>query len=88
MQAAFNHGSVHRAGFLNEHEIFAASHDEKLALYDITTTSTDEEGQTSTTGAAMVDFGDVREVLGCRYLAGVGVKRDGRGAVVGVGGQE
>lgn len=80
MQATFNHGSIHVAGFLNSHEIFAASHDEKFALYD-TAEHTD-------TGAPTLDLGDVREALGCQYLADVVLKGDGNGAVVGVGAQE
>ncbi|KAL2129143.1 hypothetical protein VTI74DRAFT_8178 [Chaetomium olivicolor] len=76
----FNHGSIHRAGFLNSTEVFAASHDEKFALYDI--------AEQAHTGAATLDFGDVRELLGCQYLADVVPKMGGMGAVVGVGAQE
>ncbi|KAL2023259.1 hypothetical protein VTK56DRAFT_3382 [Thermocarpiscus australiensis] len=76
----FNHGSVHRAGFLNATEVFAASHDEKLALYDT--------AERAATGAATLDFGDVRPLLGCQYLAKVVPKLDGAGAVVGVGSQD
>lgn len=81
MLATFNHGSVHRAGFLTATEIFAASHDEKFALYD----TADE---TPLTGAATLDLGDVRPLLGCQYLADVVGKEGGLGAVVGVGAQE
>ncbi|KAK3309947.1 WD40-repeat-containing domain protein [Chaetomium strumarium] len=77
VQQTFNHGSVHRAGFLNETEVFAASHDEKFALYDM--------AEQTHTGAATVDFGDVRTLLGCQYLAAVAPKLGGMGAVVGVG---
>jgi hypothetical protein len=80
VQQTFNHGSVHRAGFLNETEVFAASHDEKFALYDM--------AEQTHTGAATVDFGDVRTLLGCQYLAAVAPKQGGMGAVVGVGAQE
>lgn len=76
----FNHGSVHRAGFLNATEVYAASHDEKFALYDI--------AEHAAKGSATLDLGDVREVLGCQYLAGVTPKVNGTGAVVGVGSQE
>ncbi|KAK4241574.1 WD40-repeat-containing domain protein [Achaetomium macrosporum] len=79
VQQTFNHGSVHRAGFLNETEVFAASHDEKFALYDM--------AEQTRTGAATVDFGDVRTLLGCQYLAAVAPKLGGMGAVVGVGAQ-
>ncbi|KAK4132397.1 WD40 repeat-like protein [Trichocladium antarcticum] len=79
--AAFNHGSVHRAGFLNSRgEVYAASHDEKLAVYDMA-----DETQT---GAATADFGDVRARLGCQYLAGVVANHREGGAVVGVGAQD
>jgi hypothetical protein len=71
---------VHRAGFLNATEVFAASHDEKFALYDM--------AEHTDTGAATLDFGDVRAVLGCQYLADVVPKQGGAGAVVGVGAQE
>ncbi|KAH6650600.1 WD40-repeat-containing domain protein [Chaetomium tenue] len=80
--ATFNHGSVHRAGFLTgTTEVFAASHDEKFALYD----TADE---TPLTGAATLDLGDVRPLLGCQYLADVVGKEGGMGAVVGVGAQD
>ncbi|KAK0753866.1 WD40-repeat-containing domain protein [Schizothecium vesticola] len=80
---AFNHGSIHRAGFLpasatpQSHPIYALSHDEKLALYD------GADGAAST----IWEIGDVRSVLSCRYAAGVVPKAEG-GAVVGVGTQE
>ncbi|KAK4149123.1 putative wd domain-protein, partial [Chaetomidium leptoderma] len=82
--ATVNHGSVHRAGFLNATEIFAASHDEKFALYD---TADDQADR----GAPTLDLGDVRASLGCQYLAGVVPKKEGgagAGAVVGVGAQD
>lgn len=84
MQATINHGSVHRAGFLNAAEVFAASHDEKFALYDVLV----DEQAAATRGAATLDLGDVRAALGCQYLASVVPKTDGAGAVVGVGAQE
>ncbi|KAK0735004.1 WD40-repeat-containing domain protein [Lasiosphaeria miniovina] len=76
----FNHGSVHRAGFLNDTELYAVSHDEKFALYDMA------EGVAN--GSATVDFGDVRQVVGCQYVAGVFPKLNGAGAVIGVGSQD
>ncbi|KAK0633033.1 WD40-repeat-containing domain protein [Immersiella caudata] len=72
-----NHGSVHRAGFLNETEVFGLSHDEKFALYDVA------EGVDS--GSATLDLGDVREVLGCQYAANVFAKVNGAGVVIGAG---
>jgi WD40 repeat protein len=75
-----NHGSVHRAGFLNETEVFGLSHDEKFALYDVA------EGVDS--GSATLDLGDVRGVLGCQYAANVFAKVNGAGAVIGAGSHE
>lgn len=82
VRATFNHGSVHRAGFLpGTTEVYASSHDEKFALYD----TADE---TPLKGAATLDLGDIRTLLGCQYLADVVPKPAGMGAVVGVGAQE
>jgi hypothetical protein len=39
-------------------------------------------------GAAVLDFGDIRQVIGCQYLASIFPKLDGAGAVLGVGSQE
>ena len=76
----FNHGSVHHAGFLNNTEVYALSHDEKFALYDM---AAEQEK-----GSATIDFGDIREVLKCQYIANVTPKLNGSGAVVGAGAQE
>ncbi|KAI1077649.1 WD40-repeat-containing domain protein [Whalleya microplaca] len=74
----FNHdASIHHAAFINETEVFALSHDEKLALYDMA------EGHEN--GAATMDFGDMRNVLGCQYIANISVKANGAGAVIGAG---
>ncbi|KAI5862980.1 WD40 repeat-like protein [Durotheca rogersii] len=74
----FNHdASIHHAAFLNDTEVFAVSHDEKLALYDMA------EGAEK--GAATTDFGDMRKVLGCQYIANIFVKSNGAGAVIGAG---
>ncbi|KAK0656601.1 WD40-repeat-containing domain protein [Cercophora newfieldiana] len=75
-----NHGSIHRASFLNDTEVFALSHDEKFALYDVA------EGVDS--GSATLDLGDVRQVLGCQYAANVFAKMNGAGAVIGAGAQD
>jgi WD repeat-containing protein 89 len=77
---AFNHGSVHVAGFLNSTEIYAASHDEKVALYDV--------AQEQENGAAIIDFGDIRQILACQYVVDMLPKVDGKSAVIGVGMQE
>ncbi|KAI1137251.1 WD40 repeat-like protein [Hypoxylon sp. FL0543] len=74
----FNHeASIHHAAFLNDTEVFALSHDEKLALYDMA------EGRE--TGAATTDFGDMRELLGCQYIANVIPKVNNAGAMIGAG---
>lgn len=75
---AFNHNaSIHRAGFLNDVEVFALSHDEKLAIY-----STDPN---LASGDAIQDFGDMRTILECQYVANVFPKLNGAGAVIGAG---
>ncbi|KAI3324838.1 WD40 repeat-like protein [Xylariaceae sp. AK1471] len=77
----FNHGSsIHHAAFLNDTEVYALSHDERLALYDMA------EGYEK--GAATTDFGDMRAVLGCQYVANIFSKANGAGAVIGAGAHE
>ncbi|SPO02184.1 related to WD40 repeat protein [Cephalotrichum gorgonifer] len=74
----FNHGaSIHHAGFLSNTEVYALSHDERFAVY-----SGAEEHER---GVAIKDFGDVRESLGCQYVAGATTKVDGSGGILGVG---
>ena len=58
-----NHGSVHHAGFLSERTIFALSHDEHFSVYPAT--NPDDASQEP----EPVHFGDVREPLGCEYVA-------------------
>lgn len=78
----FNHGSsIHHASFLAPgSEVLALSHDEQFALYDVSEDKTD--------GGATQDFGDLRKMMGCQYVANVVPKMDGVGAVMGVGSQE
>ncbi|RYC55328.1 hypothetical protein CHU98_g10877 [Xylaria longipes] len=77
----FNHGSsIHHAAFLNDTEVYAISNDERLALYDMA------EGYEK--GAATTDFGDMRTVLGCQYVANIFAKANGAGAVIGAGAHE
>ncbi|KAI1758566.1 WD40-repeat-containing domain protein [Hypoxylon sp. FL1150] len=77
----FNHdASIHHAAFLNDTEVFALSHDEKLALYDM--------AENHENGVATTDFGDMRNVLGCQYIANVFAKSNGAGAVIGAGAHE
>lgn len=77
----FNHdASIHRAGFLNETDVFALSHDERFAIYSMA-----EEQEK---GVAIADFGNVRDKVGCQYVANVSAKMDGSGAIMGAGAQE
>ncbi|KAK7716909.1 hypothetical protein SLS64_002481 [Diaporthe eres] len=77
---AFNHGSVHHAGFLNATEVYAVSHDERFALYDVAEA---REG-----GDATWAVGDIRAALGCQYVANVAPKLGDMGAVIGAGTQD
>ncbi|KAJ6442642.1 WD domain-containing protein [Purpureocillium lavendulum] len=82
--------SVHDAGFLGgssdstdaaSSEVYALSHDERFALYDV--------AEHRASGDATQAFGDLREVLpGVQYVAGVTPKTDGSGAVIGAGSQD
>ncbi|KAJ5624925.1 hypothetical protein N7510_001234 [Penicillium lagena] len=58
-----NHGSVHHAGFLSERTIYALSHDELFSVHPAT--DPDEPTQEP----EPVHFGDVRQPLGCEYIA-------------------
>ncbi|VUC35828.1 unnamed protein product [Clonostachys rosea] len=72
--------SIHRAGFLGPSLVYALSHDERFAIYDIS------EAQGS--GDAIKDFGDLRGGTGCQYVADIVPKNDGSGAIVGAGAQD
>ncbi|UKZ48769.1 hypothetical protein TrVGV298_002999 [Trichoderma virens] len=80
VQTLNHNASIHDAAFLNNTELFALSHDEAFALYDVA----DEKE----TGDAAQDFGDLRKVLGCQYVANVTTKVDGSGAILGAGAQD
>ncbi|KKO98580.1 hypothetical protein THAR02_09318 [Trichoderma harzianum] len=80
VQTLNHNASIHDAAFLNNTELFALSHDESFALYDVA----DERE----TGDAAQDFGDLRKVLGCQYVANVTTKVDGSGAILGAGSQD
>jgi hypothetical protein len=79
LHQTLNHGSsIHKAGFLSDLDIFALSHDEKFAIYPmITNTEPSIEEPTST------QFGDLRERLGCEYVANVFGRPSG--GVIGIG---
>ena len=59
-----NHGSVHHAGFLAERAIYALSHDEVFSIHPAT--DPDDE---QTREPEPVQFGDLRQPLGCEYIA-------------------
>ncbi|KAL6702021.1 WD40-repeat-containing domain protein [Trichoderma pleuroticola] len=80
VQTLNHNASIHDAAFLTATELFALSHDEAFALYDVA----DERE----TGDAAQDFGDLRSVLGCQYVANVTTKVDGSGAILGAGAQD
>ncbi|UNI23141.1 hypothetical protein JDV02_008977 [Purpureocillium takamizusanense] len=85
--------SIHHAGFLTDTEVYALSHDERFALYDV--------AEHRASGDATQAFGDLREALVAagggddgvvpvpvQYVAGVTPKTDGSGAVIGAGSQD
>lgn len=72
--------SIHKAAFLSDTLVYALSHDEKFAIYDVS------EGHGS--GDAFVDFGDLRAGVECQYVADIVPKVDGSGAIVGAGTQD
>ena len=80
LHQTINHGaSIHHAGFLNNADIFALSHDEKFSMYEMVTNPGEEVEE-----PPAVNFGDLREPLGCEYVVNVIPRPDG-GAVLGVG---
>jgi WD40 repeat protein len=78
--------SIHRAAFIGGAQaqatslVGALSHDERFAVYDV--------GEERSSGDAVRDFGDLRAVLGCQYVADVVPKADGTGAILGAGSQD
>ncbi|KAF5857685.1 hypothetical protein ETB97_005442 [Aspergillus alliaceus] len=58
-----NHGSVHHAGFLSERTIYALSHDEVFSIHP----ATDPEEEIQEPNP--IQFGDLRQPLGCEYIA-------------------
>ncbi|KAG5663405.1 hypothetical protein KAF25_001341 [Fusarium avenaceum] len=72
--------SVHRAAWLSATEVATLSHDERCALYDVS--------EEHANGDAVQDFGDMRAVLGCQYVADITPKMDGSGAILGAGAQD
>ncbi|CAG8408000.1 unnamed protein product [Penicillium salamii] len=58
-----NHGSIHHAGFLSDRAIFALSHDELFSVHPAT------DPDDATEEPEPVQFGDLRDPLGCEYIA-------------------
>jgi hypothetical protein len=75
-----NHGSsIHHAGFLTNVDIFALSHDEKFSMYEMVTNPEETVEE-----PPPFHFGDLRERLGCEYVANI-LPRPGGSAVAGIG---
>ena len=73
-----NHGSsIHHAGFLDNLDIFALSHDETLSIHRLADPNEDTEEPSPTV------FGDLREKLNCEYV--VDVLRSSDGIILGAG---
>ncbi|KAF2140189.1 uncharacterized protein K452DRAFT_288955 [Aplosporella prunicola CBS 121167] len=78
LRRVLNHaGAVHRAAWVGERDVGVFSTDEALAFYE----ALDEEGvegksgqEGEEDGPKPVRIGDVRELLGCEYVVGVGAK--------------
>lgn len=80
LHQTINHGSsIHRAGFIDDVNIYALSHDEKFAMYTMITNVAENVEEPPS-----VQLGDLREILGCDYVATV-LARPGGGGVLGVG---
>lgn len=80
LHQTINHGSsIHKAGFTSDIDIFALSHDEKFSMYEMVTNP-----EESVEEHPPVNFGDLREELGCEYAVNV-ISRPGGGSVAGVG---
>jgi hypothetical protein len=80
LHQTINHGSsIHHAGFLTDVDIFALSHDEKFSMYEMITNPEETVEE-----PPPVHYGDLRERLGCEYVANI-LPRPGGSAVVGTG---
>jgi len=80
LHQTINHGSsIHKAGFLDDLDIYALSHDEKFAIYPMIT-----DTEAAVEEPPSIQFGDLRERLGCEYVANV-LGRPGGGGVIGIG---
>jgi WD40 repeat protein len=79
LHQVINHGSsVHRAGWMEEGEVWAVSHDEVLGVYKFYEQGGDE-GPVEETERR--ELGDVREAVKCEYVVDV-VTKNGGGYVV------
>ncbi|OJD09757.1 hypothetical protein AJ78_08943 [Emergomyces pasteurianus Ep9510] len=73
-----NHGSIHRAGFLGEHAIYALSHDEVFSIHPLSDPDDDA------VDPAPIQFGDLRPVVQNDYVVQV---LNGRGGTYVVSGK-
>lgn len=75
-----NHGSsIHHAGFLTANDIFALSDDQKFSTCQMVTNFEEAVEE-----PPPIDFGDLREKLGCEYAVRV-LPRPGGTGVLGAG---
>lgn len=76
LRHVINHrSSVHKAGWVGDHEVWVASHDEMLGVYRPLDADAGEEPERK-------EFGDVRGPLGCEYVVDVLDRASGGGWVV------
>ncbi|OJJ69699.1 hypothetical protein ASPBRDRAFT_198343 [Aspergillus brasiliensis CBS 101740] len=83
-----NHGSVHHAGFLSENTIYALSHDEVFSVHPATNPDEDVTQAEPSASPSPIQFGDLRQPLGCEYIAQVCLGSRGQGAYVAAGNKE
>ncbi|KAI5291291.1 hypothetical protein KEM52_000211 [Ascosphaera acerosa] len=88
LKQVISHGSVHRAGFLSDKAAYVLSHDEHFAIHPLNAfvrgeATTVEQAEKVAEEPSPVDFGDVRDQLGCSYVAQVARGPDQRYYVAG-----
>jgi WD repeat-containing protein 89 len=67
----FNHGPIHKAGYLSEVALYALSADQQFSIYPINSAEEDDSGV-----FRPVSFGDLRPSAQCDYV--IDVLRDSR----------
>lgn len=66
LKQVINHGSIHHAGFLGDGAVYALSHDESFAIHPL-----DNFAEEAPAPPSPIQFGDVRQLLGCSYAVQV-----------------